>query len=344
MHRRRALAHLLHAAALSAVAPALRAQPAADDARPPYPLRDDVRAFIDDAALVYGLDRAWIERAFAQARYSAPAEQLTTPGLAPAAARNWLDYRARHVDPRRVREGRRFLEENRRALARAARRYGVPAEIVTGILGIETHYGRQTGGFRTLDVLLTLSFDYRRRADFYREELLQFLLLCQEQGLDPLAPQGSFAGALGLPQFMPGSIRRWAIDFDGDGHVDLLRSRADAIGSVAHYLAEHGWQTGLPVQFPAHADAGVADQLGRGIVARQRWDEVAALGVRIQGRLAADAPVLLLDLPLRRADGSDDVEYRIGTVNMQALLHYNRSYFYGAAVADLAAAIRGHAG
>jgi len=323
--------------ALGLGAPQLRAQGAA---APPYPQRPEVREFIDDLVQRHGLDREFVERAFAQARYSPQAERLTTPSTQPAAARNWLDYRTRNVDELRVRDGAQFMRDLRPALVRATERFGVPAEIVAGIIGIETVFGRNTGSFRTIDVLLTLSFDYTRRAAMYREELAHFLLLCQQQGTDPLLPRGSFAGAVGLPQFMPGSIRRWAVDFDGDGRIDLSRSREDAVGSVASFLAAHGWQRDLPVQWRARASTDAAAALGGGIEALSRWRDAAALGISIDAKLDPDTRVLLLDLPFRTASGEAGVEYRVGTVNMQALLHYNRSYFYGAAVADLAVAIR----
>jgi membrane-bound lytic murein transglycosylase B len=342
MNRRTTLARLAVFGALAAAGGALRAQTVNGETSGSlaYLERDEVQAYIDELVRTHGIDRGWIEAAFEQARYSAQAEKLTTPSLTPAAARNWLDYRARNVDERRIRDGTQFLRDERRALARAAERWGVPEEIIVGIIGVETVFGRNTGSFRTLDVLLTLSFDYTRRAPMYREELAQFLLLCREQGLDPVAPRGSFAGAIGLPQFMPGSIRRWAVDFDGDGRVDLAASRADAIGSVANFLAAHGWQRDLPVQFRARADRDIADTLGRGITALQAWRDVAALGVTIDGDLDPEARVLLLDLPYRRPGGEEGVEYRVGTVNLQALLHYNRSYFYAVAVADLARAVR----
>lgn len=324
-------------AALLPFVPPLRAQ---SSVALPYPQRPEVREFIDELVQRHGLDRGFVERAFAQARYSPQAERLTTPSTQPAAARNWTDYRTRNVDELRVREGVQFMRDLRPALARATERFGVPADIVAGIIGIETVFGRNTGSFRTIDVLLTLSFDYTRRAAMYREELAHFLLLCQQQGTDPLAPRGSFAGAVGLPQFMPGSIRRWAVDFDGDGRIDLSRSREDAVGSVASFLAAHGWQRDLPVQLRARASADAAAALGGGIEALARWQDAAALGISIDGSLDPDTRVLLLDLPFRSPSGEAGVEYRVGTVNMQALLHYNRSYFYGAAVADLAGAIR----
>lgn len=304
-----------------------------------YPLRGDVQEYIDAIVAAYGLPRDWVERAIAQGRYSEAAERLTTPANAPPSARNWAEYRARNVDERRVREGDAFLRRHRAALARAAERWGVPESIVVAIIGIETRFGRTMGNLRTLDVLLTLAFDYTRRASLYREELAQFLLLCREQGIDPVAPRGSFAGAIGLPQFMPGSVRRYAVDFDGDGRVDLAASREDAIGSVANFLAAHGWRRDLAVLFPARADASVVELLGHGIVASYRWQDVAALGVTIDGALPAEVRVLLMDLPYLTSDGVEAVEYRVGTVNASALLHYNRSFFYAAAVAELAQAI-----
>jgi membrane-bound lytic murein transglycosylase B len=158
--------------------------------------------------------------------------------------------------------------------------------------------------------------------------------------MDVLKQTGSFAGAIGLPQFMPSSIRRYALDYDGDGRFDLVRSSADAIGSVANYLQQHGWQRGRPVMFDAIANEAIAEQLGRGITAQRTWAEVADLGVRIDGYLSPDTRVLLLDLPYLQEDGNEGVTYRIGTANLASILQYNRSYFYGAAVAEFAATLR----
>lgn len=320
--------------ALAALALPVRAQSAG------YLQRAEVRDFIDAAVAAHGLDRAWVERVLAAGRYSEAAQRLTTPALAPPASRDWYAYRARHVDERRVREGAAFWRAQRGWLAAAYERYGVPEEIAVAVVGIESRFGRTLGTYRTLDVLLTLAFDYTRRADLYRAELVQFLLLCREQRLDPLALRGSFAGALGLPQFMPSSVRSFALDFDRDGRIDLMASAADAIGSIANFLAAHGWQRDLPIVLPAHADAGALDVLGRGIRASYRWRDVAALGVTIEGELDADTRVLLIDLPFVSADGVEGMEMRIGTVNLAALLHYNRSYFYAVAVAELGQAIR----
>ena len=168
-------------------------------------------------------------------------------------AKNWAAYRDRFVEPQRIAAGTRFWQDNAEWLQRAEERWGVPAQIIVGIVGVETFYGRITGNFRVLDVLATLSFDFPTgrsdRSAFFRDELEAFLLLSRREGLDPTLPKGSFAGAMGLPQFMPSSINRYAVDFDGDGRIDLANSTADVIGSVANYLAAFGWQRGMPTQY-----------------------------------------------------------------------------------------------
>lgn len=305
----------------------------------PYPARPEVQEFIDALIAEQGLARAWVEKVMATGRYSARAERLMTPALSPA-PRNWLTYRARVLEANRLRDAVTYWLRNEESLARAQEEFGVPPEIVVAIIGIETMFGRVMGNFRTLDVLLTLAFDYPRRADYYRQELAHFLVLGHEGRIDALKQTGSFAGAIGLPQFMPGSIRRYALDYDGDGRIDLARSTADAIGSVANYLRLEGWQRDRPVMFKARANEAIAEQLGRGIAPVHLWADVAELGVRIDGYLPPDANVVLLDLPFERDDGSTGIGYRIGTVNLATILHYNRSYFYGAAVAEFAAALR----
>ena len=305
-----------------------------------YLLRDEVLEFIDTVTESHRLDRGWLLQVLGQARYDEAAERLTTPGLQPPSARNWREYRARALDENRMREGLVFWRAQRATLERAAEVFGVPAEVLVAIIGIETRFGRHSGTHRVIDVLMTLSFDYTRRAGYYREELAQFLLLCREQSLDPLEQHGSFAGAMGLPQFMPSSVRAHAIDFDGDGRVDVANSVADAIGSVAHFLARQGWTRDLPVAFSAQASAEVSEVLGSTILALYRWQDLQRLGVTIDGTLDPDTRVLLADLPFVSESGIEGVEYRVGTANYSALLHYNRSYSYATAVAELAQALR----
>ncbi|MGE5339611.1 MAG: lytic murein transglycosylase B [Gemmatimonadota bacterium] len=337
--RRRALLRF-GLAALAALP--LRAQSAAFV---PYLKRDDVHEFIDALSARGDLSRHWIERAFARGRYLPAVERLMQPPI-PFGQRNWREYRARYVETRRIGEGVLFFDRHRATLQRAADEYGVPAGITAAVLGIETHYGRMIGTFRTLDVLLTLSFDYLRRADYFRGELEQFLLLARENRLDPLAVHGSFAGAIGIPQFMPSSIRRWAVDFDASGRIDLVGSVPDSIGSVANFLAGHGWQRDEPILLAAALQPGaviesfepLAEPFG-GIRADAPWSLLASVGVQASAPLAPDTRVLLVDLPIIDADGSQSHEYRIGTRNFAALLNYNRSYFYAASVVELADAI-----
>jgi len=322
---------------LAALALTMAVLPAAAETRPPYLQRAEVREFIDDLTVKHGFERERLERWFSHARYSPLVERYMQPPIA-FGQRNWFDYRARYLDDARVQSGAIFMRNHQASLQRAQREFGVPPEIIVAIIGVETHYGRITGNFRTLDALVTLSFDYLRRADYYREQLTEFFLLVREQKSDPLAIRGSFAGALGLPQFMPGSIRRHAVDFDGDGRVDLATSAADAIGSIASFLVAHGWQRDVPIWFEATANEAMIDALGRGINATVSWSEALAAGVEGDVPLPLDAKVLVIDLPVSNA-GEIERLYRVGTVNFSALLHYNRSYFYAGAVVELSRAI-----
>ena len=323
---------LLLALALLAIVPGTIAE-----AREPYLQRAEVRQFIDELTAQHGFERQRVERWFSHARYSPAVERYMQPPMA-FGQRNWLDYRARYLDEPRVHAGAAFVRNHAAAMERAQREFGVPPEIISAIIGIETSYGRITGNFRTLDALVTLSFDYLRRAEYFRQELTEFFLLAREQNVDPLTTKGSFAGALGLPQFMPGSIRRHAVDFDGDGRVDLTSSAADAIGSVASFLAVHGWQRDTPIMFDVTAEEATVDALGRGINAAVTWSDALAAGVEGDVPLPLDAQVLVIDLPIVNA-GEVERLYRVGTVNFSALLHYNRSYFYASAVVDLSQAI-----
>jgi membrane-bound lytic murein transglycosylase B len=327
------------ALASALVAPAAARSPA----RPPYASRAEVRQFIDEVVAEHGFDRERVEGWLNAARYSATVERLMQPPI-PFGQRNWLEYRSRYLEDKRVQAGVDFWRSNAAALERATERYGVPPEIIVAIIGVETYWGRITGNFRTIDVLATLSFDYLRRADYYRKELVELLLLAREQRTDPLRFKGSFAGAIGLPQFMPGSIRRFAVDFDGDGRIDLAGSATDAIGSVARFLVQHGWQRDLPILFEAEADEAIVDSLGRGIDAAATWSDALNAGVVADLPLPLDTPVLVIDLPYLDPGGEPSRLFRVGTVNFAAVLQYNRSYFYATAVVELAEALRREVG
>lgn len=313
----------------------------------PYPHRPEVAAYLDQLAARHGLERDWLELVVAQGRYCRDAERLTTPARSPTAPLNWLAYRARHVDAPRIAEGVAFWREHADVLARVDERFGIGADVIVAIFGTETRFGRLTGNYVALDVLLTLAFDYTRRADLYRAELAEYLRLCADRHFDPYHTRSSFAGALGLPQFLPSSVRRYAIDFDGDDTIDLHRSVADAAGSIGNYLAAQGWQRSQPIALALRGTdlpAAATPLVARGLEADLTWADLAARGVEVDGELAPEAAVMLVALPCVDDGNGITSEFRIGTVNYAALLQYNRSYFYAAALVDFAAAVRQAAG
>jgi membrane-bound lytic murein transglycosylase B len=332
-------------ALLCFLAPALPAlaAPKADAKPAGYAARKDVRAFIDEMTAEHGFDRAALARTLSEARYQRGiVAAMDRPLLEPP---KWHSYARSFLAPERVAAGVAYWRAHQGDLARVEERYGVPAEIIVAILGVETYYGRNAGNYRVLDALATLTFDYPRRAAFFRGELKQFLLLARELGMSPLAAKGSFAGAMGVPQFMPGSYRTYAVDFDGIGHPDLWNSPADIVASVGNYLARHDWQPGAPVLLPAAIAAEARDaalrKLDGGLSERRAMDAWAADGVVPADPLAGpvDDPVGLLLLE-EAADGVDSASYWIACNNFYVLTRYNRSRLYAAAVTALAKAIR----
>ena len=300
--------------------------------------------FIDDMVQRNGFDRAELNKLLAQTRYLDTAIQLIKP--APSnKPKNWAAYRARFIDPVRINAGVEFWNTYGVALARAEAQYGVPVEIIVGIIGVETVYGRNTGNFRVMDAIATLAFDYpntpnrEARMAFFRGELENTLLLARDAGIDPFSLRGSYAGAIGWPQFMPGSIREYAVDFDGDGKIDLRNSPVDAIGSVAHYLSVHGWQRGEPVAFPATLSADNRQWeglLNQGLEAKYTEQQLQAAGVTVSvPTLPAGMRFGLVDLQ----NGTNPTEYWLATNNFFAITHYNRSYFYAMSVAELGRAV-----
>jgi membrane-bound lytic murein transglycosylase B len=302
-----------------------------------YASRSDVREFIDGLVDRHGFDRGALEKVFREVRRQPTVLRLIAP--APAGfKRSWETYRARFLDPLRIEGGIAFWRENEAALERASSVYGVPPEVIVAIIGVETIYGRVTGEFRVIDALATLAFDYPRRAEFFREELEQFLLMTRENGADVFAVRGSFAGAIGLPQFMPGSIRRYAIDFDSDGRIDLRSNPVDAIGSVARFLSEHGWVPGAPVYFPTRIEdrSRLGPLIEAGIEPQFRSEQLAEFGVSALGAAPDDPPLALIDLP----NGDSPTTYLLGARNFYVITRYNRSSFYAMAVTELADALR----
>ena len=321
---------------LAALALALALAPAAW-AQGSYAKRPDVRAFIREQVERNGFVESELATLFSRARRSEPVLQAIEPQ--PPAARAWEEYRATFVNERRIAGGLAFWRAHRKALVRAQREFGVPAETIVAIIGVETFYGRNTGRWRVVDALTTLAFDYPPRADFFRAELENYLMLARDAGIDVFSVRGSYAGAIGIPQFMPSSVRRYALDFDGNGAIDLQRSATDAIGSVANFLKQHGWQPGAGVAFRArvsgeayraYADGSVeprhlVSDLARAQVVAPEMPELPA---------AERAALVALETPERPS------EYRIGLNNFYVLTRYNRSALYAAAVADLAKELR----
>jgi membrane-bound lytic murein transglycosylase B len=302
-----------------------------------YAQRADVRSFVREMVERHGFVESELLRLFSRARRQDAILKAIRPSP-PERTPSWDSYRALFVNPRHIDAGLAFWEAHRAVLERAAKQYGVPEEIVVAILGVETFYGRNTGRFRVADALTTLAFDYPPRADFFRAELEHFLLLARDAELDVFSVRGSYAGAMGIPQFMPGSQRRYAVDFDRDGAVDLRSSASDAIGSVGNFLKEHGWLTGQPISVPAEVSGdGYRALLAAGIEPSTAADELPRYAVQPRGEVPAQARVALIELesPESRAR-----EYRLGLQNFYVLTRYNRSAMYASAVADLAASLR----
>jgi peptidoglycan lytic transglycosylase B len=292
-----------------------------------------VEAFIEEMSAKHGFDRARLEEAFGMTR---PRPQIVELMERAAEPKPWEDYRALFVTPEKIEGGARFWRDNGAALKLAHERYGVPEEIVTAVIGIETNYGAQTGRYKVLDALSTLAFDYPRRARQFRVELEHFLLLSREESLPLAGPLGSYAGAMGIAQFMPGSYRRYAIDFDGDGKRDLFDDAADAIGSVANYLTAHGWQRNGPVAAPATV-VGEGEETFRSakIGSRLRLEELRSVGITTTGaRPGADRAI---PLTLKNRGGP---EYWLGFDNFYVITRYNQSVYYAMAVFQLSQAVR----
>jgi len=294
--------------------------------------REDVAGFVAEMSERHGFDASTLNALFAQvesrpsivAAMKRPAEK-TMP---------WNEYRARFVTERRVARGLEVGRAQAGALDDAAAK-GVPTDILLAIVGVETGYGENVGKHRVLDALSTLAFDYPPRSAFFRGELEQYLLMTREESLDPLAPRGSYAGAMGIPQFMPSSFNRWAVDADGDGRRDLWEDWADVFASVANYLEAHGWRAGEPVMVRADATDARLDDLPQDRFAlSETVKSLQDRGVRFSTSLSPDAPAVLV--PLRLADG---IEYRVGFTNFYAITRYNRSTLYASAINDLAEAI-----
>ncbi|MFY7859184.1 MAG: lytic murein transglycosylase B [Limnohabitans sp.] len=304
-----------------------------------------VSLWATEAAQRLNLDPAWVQKTMQKAQRLPLVEKLVLPAASPA-AKDWGAYRARFIEPIRIQAGARFWLRHRATLEKAEREFGVPASIIVGIIGVETLYGQNTGNFRVLDALGTLAFHFPQahpraaeRQAFFRGELEQFLLLTSRSGANPLAVRGSYAGALGLPQFMPSSWAKFAVDYDGDGRIDLFTSPADAIGSVANYFKAFQWRPGMPTHYPVTLAPGKTDMdglLAPDILPTFSVTQFVGKGAALEGAaLQHPGPLALIEL----RNGPNEPSYVAGTENFYAITRYNWSSYYAMAVIDLADAV-----
>ena len=300
--------------------------------------------FIDEMHEKHGFDAVELRKQLNRAHFLETVVQLINPPP-PTKLKNWTVYRQRFIEPVRIKAGIAFWNKYESQLARAESEYGVPAEIIVGIIGVETLYGRMAGKIRVMDVLSTLAFAYPKTANrdarmvYFKSELEQTLLYARENHIDPFSLYGSFAGAVGWPQFMPGSIRRFAVDYDGDGKIDLRNSPPDAIGSVASFLSQHGWNKNAPLIFPiteiTSDEARWHPMLGQSLEAQYSVDEFRRAGV-----IASDAQDKFLYGLVDLQDGERPNLYWLGSENFFAITKYNRSFFYAMSVIDLGSAVK----
>jgi len=299
-----------------------------------YDGRPEVEAFVRDLAKRHGFVEGELKRVFARVQRADPVlEAIARPA---ERVRSWEEYRAMLLTERRAAEGLEFWKKYRRTLERAEKRYGVPPEYVVAIIGVETFYGRNTGSWRVVEALTTLAFDYPPRAGFFRNELEQYLLFARHAGIDVFSVRGSYAGAMGLPQFMPSSARAYAVDFDRNGHIDLLKSRVDAIGSVANFLKVHGWQRDADVLLEARVTGEAWRAFTGGFEPKHSTLALREAGVQFDSPQPAGAQVVLIEL----ASAERPSDFRVALRNFYVITRYNRSAMYATAVADLARQLR----
>ena len=293
--------------------------------------------FAARAAQEYNLDQQAVVELLQEARFK---QSIVDAMTRPAEGKPWYEYRPIFITDKRIEGGVEFWKENEALIAEAAERFGVDPQVIVAIIGVETFYGRITGGYRVLDALTTLSFYYpdtgNDRSDFFSRELMEFVLLGSEEELPLREVEGSYAGAMGLGQFMPSSYREYAVDLDGDGRRDLWSSLADVIGSVANYLHRHGWQPGQPVTVAAKvADGAQMDLVSRrNLKPAKTVAELAEAGFTPASPVAAETPAAVTRL--RQEDGQS---YWMTFKNFYVITRYNRSPLYAMAVYDLSQAI-----
>ena len=297
-----------------------------------YAQREDVKQFIDEMVDQHQFDRAYLEQKFATAKrldnvlesIAKPAEKELT----------WKQYRPIFVTSKRTTKGKVFIQQHRETLARAEKKYGVPVEIIAAIIGVESYYGKHTGKYTIFDSLTTLGFDYPKRSKFFKSELKQFLLLSKEENIDVDEMTGSYAGAMGMPQFISSSYRRYAVDFDGDGKRDLWNSVSDVIGSVANYFSEHGWQPGDTV---VHQALVKNTSVVKGENKLKPYESIAQF--KQQGVTMKQSPKAGFDdkqlATLLTLEGKKGDEHWLGLKNFYVITRYNHNEMYAMAVFQL---------
>lgn len=295
-------------------------------------------AFVDEMVQQHGFTAEYVNQILSKAQKRQPIlDAIARPA---EKSKTWKEYRPIFIVPMRITNGVAFWNEHRTALARAEKEYGVPAEIIVAIIGVETNYGKNTGSWYVIDALSTLAFDYPPRAPFFRSELVNYFILTREQKHNPLEFKGSYAGAMGYGQFMPSSYRNYAVDFSGDGFTDIWNNPTDAIGSVANYFKEHGWQTGKTVVVPAKLSKPRAT-----LLANESFNKVVPPSINVKDwkkigivptqNIASRTPVIALEF-----DGANGLEYWLGLQNFYTITRYNRSPMYAMAVYDLSLEIK----
>ncbi len=295
--------------------------------------RPELRLFINKMVEQHQFNNERLTHLFKQAKLQ---PDIVAAISKPAEAKPWYQYRPIFLTEKRIKGGTAFWNEHTETLARAEQEYGVPAEIIVAIIGVETRYGTYTGKHRVIDALATLAFDYPPRSKFFTSELEQYLLMTREEQIDPLSLKGSYAGAMGIPQFISSSYRNYAVDFDNDGHRNLWDNPVDAIGSVAHYFKRHGWKPGEAVAVQTHVSGNKYQELvAKGMKPQLTLAEFSGFGVQIPDHLDKTQPASLLEL-----ETGGIPEFWIGLHNFYVITRYNHSPLYAMAVYQLSNEIR----